>query len=335
MITRRVDETSTVDAHQFVREIAGRSTPIILRGQAIQWPAVRAALQSDEAIVRYIQRMDRGTPAEVLVGPPEIDGRFFYNEDMTACNFQKRSGSLGSLLEKLLSLRQSHEPVALYVGAASADEHLSTWNAENSLAVPLPGAIARLWMGNRTHVSTHFDEASNIAVVVAGKRRFTLFPPEQFANLYVGPFHFTIAGPPVSMVDLNAPDLDRYPRFAEAMQHGLIADLEPGDALFIPPIWWHNVNATRAFNIMVNYWWEAPHSVSPLGALSHAILAIRDLPAAQRSAWRSWFEHYVFNDAATQAGNHLPDHVKGVTAASSPERNARFSDLIARSLGKS
>lgn len=332
MIHQRVEESGPVDAGRFAAEILPRYRPIILRGQAATWPAVIAGCQSDEALVAYMQAMDQGRPAEVLVGPPEIEGRFFYDERMTACNFQKRFGSLSSLLDKLLALRSAGSPNALYAGAAGVDEHMAGWASDNALPLDLPGAIPRVWIGNKTHVATHFDEASNVAVIVAGKRRFTLFPPEQLENLYIGPLHFTIAGPPVSMVDLDKPDLERYPKFAEAIRHGLVADLEPGDALFIPPIWWHSVKATADFNVMVNYWWDEPHAVSPLGALSHAILAIRDLPPAYREAWRYWFEHFVFDDAAPYAVNHLPEHVRGVMGPPSDRRNALFTKQLAEGL---
>ncbi|RZL85707.1 MAG: cupin-like domain-containing protein [Sphingomonas sp.] len=331
-IQASVDESGPVDAARFADEIATRSQPIVLRGQAERWPAVMAGLRSTETLVDYMKAMDRGRPAEVLIGPPEIEGRFFYDPTMRGCNFQKRFGSLSGLLDKLLSLRSEAEPVALYAGAAAADDHLSAWIEDNLLPFVLPNAKPRIWVGNRTHVSTHFDEASNVAVVVAGRRRFTLFPPEQVGNLYVGPFHHTIAGPPVSMVDVENPDLERYPKYAEAIPHGVVADLDPGDALFIPPFWWHNVKASAAFNVMVNYWWGEPHAISPMGALSHAILAIRDLPPAQRVAWRRWFDHYVFDDGASHAGDHLPTHARGVLAPPSEMRNAHFKSQIAEGL---
>src|SRR5690625_7659936 len=73
-------------------------------------------------------------------------------------------------------------------------------------------AVARIWVGNAATVSTHYDLLDNIVCVVSGRRRFTLFPPEQLTNLYVGPLDFTLSGQPVSMVNLQDPDFDRLDR---------------------------------------------------------------------------------------------------------------------------
>ena len=78
----------------------------------------------------------------------------------------------------------------------------------------MPPIVPRLWLGNAIRVATHYDLMENIGVVVAGRRRFTLFPPDQLANLYMGPLELTPAGTPVSLVDPDAPDLARFPRFA-------------------------------------------------------------------------------------------------------------------------
>ena len=145
----------------------------------------------------------------------------------------------------------------------------------------------------RTKVQTHYDLLSNIACVVGGRRRFTLFPPDQLPNLYMGPVDFTPSGTPISLVPLNSPDLTRFPRFAEALRHAQQAELEPGDALYIPYGWWHHVESLTPFNVLVNYWWNsAPSYGSPYGVLLHAALALRDLPAEQRAVWREMFEHW-------------------------------------------
>lgn len=330
---RQVEERGPIDPERFADEVCAHYRPLILRGQTKAWPAVQAGLRSDEALADYLRGFDGGKPVEVLIGPPEINGNFFYDDAMSGCNFQKRFGGLSALLTKLLQLRDAAEPQALYAGAAGARETLPGWADENPFPFPVPDAVPRIWIGNASHVSTHFDESSNVAIVVKGRRRFTLFPPEQVDNLYVGPFHFTIAGPPVSMVDLNAPDLDRYPRFAEALEHALVAELEPGDALYIPPIWWHNVQAAGAFNVMVNYWWDSPHASSALSAMIHSIMSIRDLPLPQRRAWMRWFERYVFGEDAEHAADHLPLHARGVVGPTSAARNASIRAHLASGFG--
>ncbi len=75
------------------------------------------------------------------------------------------------------------------------------------------------------------------------------------------------------MVDFADPDFARHPRFREA--HGRTrrsAELEPGDLLFYPALWWHHVEALDAFNILVNYWWnDAPAFLdTPQTTLLHA-----------------------------------------------------------------
>jgi hypothetical protein len=185
-------------------------------------------------------------------------------------------------------------------------------------------------------VSTHFDLSENIAVLVAGRRRFTFFPPEQVANLYVGPFDFTFAGPPVSMVDLRQPDLERFPRFSEAIATAECADLEPGDAVYVPYMWWHHVESLDTFNVLVNYWWELidrPWQGSPFKALMHAIMSVRDLPERERAIWRTWFDHYVFG-AGHDAVAHLPPQARSVLGEMTPETATAIKQWLMEALQK-
>src|SRR3546814_16133834 len=95
------------------------------------------------------------------------------------------------------------------------------------------------------------------------------------------------------MVDPLAPDRQRYPRYARAEAQALIADLEPGDAIYIPALWWHHVQATGPANMLVNYWHNDAAHGGGFTAPVHALLAIRDLPPPPREGCAAWFEHFV------------------------------------------
>ena len=70
------------------------------------------------------------------------------------------------------------------------------------------------------------------------------------------------------------------------MEDAHVAELEPGDALYIPSMWWHYIEALDPFNVLLNYWWRpSPNYMDkPANALTPAILAVRDLPPRGRAA---------------------------------------------------
>jgi hypothetical protein len=312
-------------------QLLARRQPAVLRGIAANWPAVAAAKQGHAAAAAYLERFNRGVNVEAFVGAPEMDGRYFYNAEVSGFNFDRGKVPLSQLLAMLSG---GNDARRVYSGSLPVRQVLAGFEAENSL--PLVGGKdtePRIWIGNQSRVAPHFDESDNIACVVAGRRRFTLFPPEQVANLYIGPLDFTVAGQPTSMVDLAAPDLEQYPRFAEALRHALVADLEPGDAIFIPALWWHGVQSTEPFNILVNYWWQdVPRgSTSAFPAMVHGIFALRELPAETREAWRTYFDHFVFQREGDPA-NHLPAGRRGILDQPNPQLRARLRQFLVRVL---
>lgn len=320
-----VREWRNVDRATFREQIVPLRRPAILRGVARDWPAVQAGCRSAEALCATIAATDVGRPVTTFLGPPQIKGRFWYQDDLRGVNYQQRLAPLREVLEVLLRAKDEPAPPSFYAGAVRMSEHCPDFARDHVLDLPGDDAVARLWIGNRATVSTHFDMSENLAVVVGGHRRFTFFPPEQVRNLYVGPFDFTFAGPPVSMVDLRDPDLARYPRFAEAMATAQEAELEPGDAAYIPYMWWHQVEALDAVNVLVNYWWELhgrDWQGSPFKTLMHAIMNIRDLPEREREVWRAWFDHYVFG-AGHDAVAHLPPTARGALGEMTPDMAAK------------
>jgi len=291
--------------------VLSSTEPLVLRGLVAHWPAVRAARESPKAASDYLRGFYRGATVGAMLGAPEIRGRFFYNDDLTGFNFKSVRLKLDTVFDEIARFAQDPLPPSIYVGSATLDTCLPGFRDANDVDLGQRQALASIWIGNRTRIAAHHDLPDNLACVVAGHRRFTLFPPAEVANLYIGPMEFTPAGQPISMVDFARPDDTRFPKFAEARKRAHVTELGPGDAVFIPSMWWHHIESLDAFNVLVNYWWrQSPaYMDSPVGALMLALMTVRDLPPAQRAAWESMFRHYVFEaDDATAA--HIPEQAR-------------------------
>jgi hypothetical protein len=287
-------------------EVLASKEPLVRRGLAADWPLVRAGRESPRAARDYLLRFYRQATVGVFLGAPEIEGRFFYNEDLSGLNFKPALIKLDTVLDEILRHLDAAAPPAVYVGSTTIDTALPDFRRDNDLGFGPREPLASIWIGNRSRIAAHHDLPDNVACVAVGRRRFTLFPPEQLDNLYIGPLDFTPAGQPISLVDFRKPDFARFPRFAAALDQARVAELGAGDAIFIPSLWWHHIESLEPMNVLVNYWWrDTPDYMdSPVHALLHAIMTVRDLPEAQRRVMAQMFQHYVF-----EPGEHTTAHI--------------------------
>jgi hypothetical protein len=322
----------SVTKADFVTYIRPAGQPAVLKGAIRDWPAVRAGQDSDARLADYLKTHDNGEQAGVYLGAPEIRGNFFYGADTRSENFRHGPTPIPVALDRLIQEKANANPWSVYVQSAPVKKHMPGFAGENRLDL-LPDVEPRIWIGNAAITRAHYDLNHNIACVVAGRRRFHLFPPAQLANLYPGPFDRTIGGVPVSMVDAENPDLERYPRFAEAQKAMLTVELESGDALYIPYGWWHQVHSLSRFNVLVNYWWDDAPKAAAGGyeALFHAILAIRDMPEGHQALWKTLFDYYAFTGGGDPLA-HLTDGDKGSLGPLTPERVRQIKAFLRKSL---
>ncbi|UTA47166.1 cupin-like domain-containing protein [Simiduia sp. 21SJ11W-1] len=310
---RAMEELTGIDPTMLAQLLGERTEPAIIRGLVADWPATQQCQRSLGDAASYLSRFWTQQPVTAYVTEPGSETRLFYNEDCTGFNFRRGAAPLHQVFQKLNEHSKDEKPPVIYVGSSMVDKFLPGFRAENDLPMTGVEPLVSAWLGNESRISAHYDFPLNIACVVAGRRRFTVFPPDQLKNLYVGPVDVTPAGQPISLVDFERPDLARFPRFAKAMAQAQVAELAPGDAIFIPGMWWHHVASLSKFNMLVNYWWlDTPDYLgSPSSALLHAILALKSLPKAKRKQWQALFEHYVF-EAESDAFAHIPEAGRGV-----------------------
>jgi hypothetical protein len=332
-VLRQIKEWHDVDRHVFETEIFPGNQPAVMKSLVRHWPAVQAGTRSPADLASYIKQFDTGGAVNGAVGHPRINGRFFYSDDLKGFNFEHRKVSVSAALDTLVSLVADPEPPAIALQAIPVPDILPEFRDHNPMPL-LDGHIApRVWLGNRARIAAHFDNNHNIACVVSGTRRFTVFPPEQVGNLYIGPLLRTPGGSPISMVDLVEPDYSRFPKFGEALDSAQQAVLEPGDAVFIPILWWHGVEALDPLNTLVNYWWNDAESGrdKPFLSLVHSMLLLSKLPAAQRESWRALFDYFVFHTDG-DPGAHLPRDAQDLQRTLTPEERDQVKALLAEHL---
>ena len=219
------------------RKFLEGARPVVIRGLVADWPVVKAASGSPGTLQDYFAQFDNGTNVEVFVGDPAIRGKYYYNPGLQGFNFERRTMKLMDAVGYMLQPPERRNARSLYVGSVPTSDCLPGFAAGNPMPLA-PGSSPRIWLGTAANISSHYDTFDNLACVIAGQRRFTLYAPEHIGKLYVGPIENTMAGPPVSLA-ASAPEnsADRFPLFEAIRDQALTAQLEPGDALYLPKLW--------------------------------------------------------------------------------------------------
>jgi mannose-6-phosphate isomerase-like protein (cupin superfamily) len=312
---KTIPEYRNMSSAQFFSDVVPAQQPIVIRGFVSNWPVVEAAKVSDSAFCQHLATHYNGSPITLSAAPFSPDEntnkRFFYNHDLSGFTFITAEEKLDLFLTRLLALHDHEKPPALSMQSSLVEDILPELLQQLACEFSFD-AKPRIWVGNEGVVDTHYDGSDNLACVLAGRRRFVLFAPDQTCNLYPGPLDFTPAGVPVSLVNLREPDLQRYPQFTQALNNAYCVELEPGDAIYIPMLWWHNVESLSKVNGLINYWWTgsfAPDASAPnyIDSLKIALLAMRDMTPKQRGAWRCLFAHYLFKQGVDPE-SYIPKH---------------------------
>jgi len=316
-------------ATRFQQEIAQPCRPVVIRGLVEDWPVVTAARGSPRALRNYLAAFATDARTEVFLGDAAIRGKYYYNPGLNGFNFERRTMPLMEAVDCILEALERPEARSVYVGSVPTAECLPGFAAANPMPLAGAGGGPRIWLGTAANISSHYDTFDNLACVVAGHRRFTLYAPELIGRLYVGPLDNTMSGPPVSLAASSADPADKqFPLFEQIRDQALQAELEPGDALYLPKLWWHQVESTAPLNGLVNYWWDgfSAGPDAPYTALLLSMITIAERPPAERQAWKAFFDHYVFRTHGHPLA-HLPPEHHGLLG---PLKSGNYAKIRAR-----
>ena len=269
-----------------------------------------------------------------------MKGRFAYDETCTRLNYSTEKVDIRDLFERIADCFGKAEHPYYYINSLKYEDAFPGLLTSNDLAFNheafacMP-RVSKIWIGTESRASAHYDLPGNLACCLVGGRRFTLFSPNQVHNLYPGPFDPTPGGQVITTADLRSPDFTTYPRLRDALAAAVVVEMEPGDALYYPSMWWHEVEATARFNVLVNYWWyTSPQSLgNPLDVLMHAILGLRDRTEAEKQGWRELFDYYIFGPPE-RPREHLPEACHGILGELDDNAIRRLRALVQRNLNR-
>jgi hypothetical protein len=325
---------SDLEPARFQREIVYACRPVVIRGLIAGWPIVKAARESPRSFKEYLAPLDVGERVEVFVGDPSIRGKYYYNPGLQGFNFERRMMKFMAAIECILEAVDRPAERSIYVGSVPTANCLPGFVAGNPTPLAATAASPRIWLGTAANISSHYDTTDNLACVIAGRRRFTLYSPELIGKLYIGPLDNTMAGPPVSLAaSAPAGSENEFPLFAEIRDRALRVELEAGDALYLPKLWWHQVESTAPFNGLVNYWWDAFSAGpdAPYTSLLLAMITIAERPPVERQAWKAFFDHYVFRTNGHPLA-HLPPEHHGLLGPLKPDNYSKIRARVMRLL---
>ncbi|MGB1382382.1 MAG: cupin-like domain-containing protein [Porticoccaceae bacterium] len=334
-IDKTIKEIGCTEPGRVPKDVYTSLEPVVIRGLVTDWPLVKMGLKSAPDAGDYLKSFYQNIPVTASIGDPDIEGRIFYNKDFSGFNYQSIKADLGDLLDNIYNCAEQQKPPTFYMASTFVDRFFTGFCDQNPLDLNADNPLVSVWLGNRSRIAAHYDLPDNIACCAVGRRRFTLFPPDQLVNLYPGPIDWAPGGQPISLVDFKNPDYKQFPNFKYALESAQVTTLESGDGLYIPSMWWHHVEGLDALNILVNYWWrQSPNYMdTPANTLLYALMSIRDLPVEQKKIWRGMFDYYIF-DADKDSHSHIPEQARGSLGLIDESLNRKIRSLLLKKINR-
>lgn len=226
-----------LEREAFERQYRDRNCPVLLTGacapDSAAWLSrVRASFRPGEAVKTRVYGKER-------FSLPKTQWTSFceYQE----LPFDQYFGMLesGEALEKRAYLAQhSISETLLWKQIEPAFSQISQATGLR------PAGHVNLWLGPAGHTEPlHFDAFDGTLLQLAGTKTVCMFHPRQTRNLYPFPIRGGALPPWFSKVDIRRPDYTAFPRLQMSAQKEIRVTLRPGDALFIPAFWWHEVSS--------------------------------------------------------------------------------------------
>lgn len=246
-----IERRAGLSSQDFLDLYYAPGRPVILTGEMAGWPALgRWTPEGLKAIVgpRVVEYQDRRA----------ADPDFERDKDA-----HRVKGPFDAFIDRITSPGAGNDAYLTAYNSQANAEALSPLQGDLG-ALPKflnPRAEGMMWIGAAgSFTPLHHDLTNNFIAQVVGRKRLKLLPAGEAGRLYNDVHVFS------QIVDLDNPALSaaRFAKLAGARMYDLI--LEPGEILYVPLAWWHQVRALD-FSVTLTYtsflWPNDAHATYP------------------------------------------------------------------------
>jgi hypothetical protein len=235
-----VERRPGLGAEEFLERYYAVNRPVILTGEMTDWPAL-ARWTPD-----YLKTAIGGRVIEFQGGRAASER---FERDKEA---HRREAPFGVFMDQILRQDAGNGTYLTAYNSRRNAGALSVLNddlgfLERFLDRQAASPNGMMWIGPAgTFTPLHHDLTNNLIAQIVGRKRIKLAPAAEIGKLYNDQHVFS------EIPDLDDPDLDltRYPRLATLRLYDVL--LEPGEILFVPLGWWHQVRSLD-FSVTITY----------------------------------------------------------------------------------
>jgi hypothetical protein len=250
-----IERYRDMSSQEFLEHYYAPGRPVILGGEMDDWPAL-ARWTPDYLKARV------GSALVEYQGGRTANARFEMEKDL-----HRREAPFDAFIDSITAIGEGNDA---YITAYNSDRNRTALAPltqdmgflDKFLTREEPAPHGMPWIGPAgTVTSLHHDLTNNFVAQIVGRKRVLVIPAAQVGRLYNHQHVFS------EIADLEAPGMAaQYPRLAGARVYDVV--LEPGEILFLPFGWWHQVRSLD-FSVTVTYtnfrWPNEAYTTYPAG----------------------------------------------------------------------
>lgn len=244
-------------AKTFLEEAVYANKPVKILGGMQDWTLykVLSSIKCQIEKCDYLSSLTYKLKVGYTVAKPELNGALRINNELKPnFSFSNKKVLFPEFMSHIKEYLWNQRLGTLYMQATPIQNFTSYILPLKFLKGFSPASDPYYWIGSGNQfVGLHNDPQRNIMAMFTGKKNIILIPPTELHNIYPAPFDKRVGGVMPSLVDVFNPNLEKFPLYEKAMEKSLVFDLNPGEILYMPPLWWHAVQSVD-LNMSVNSW---------------------------------------------------------------------------------